>query len=71
MESECTDILKVTEDDRELLSMCGEKEDPLVLESTGTALDVTVSIRSKKVFPKRGVLFQYKGNPIFNGPLEY
>ncbi|KAJ9574704.1 hypothetical protein L9F63_008139 [Diploptera punctata] len=72
MESACTDVLKVTEDDRELLSMCGEKEDPLVLESTGTALDVIVSIRSKKVFPKRGVLFQYKalGCPPLTPPKD-
>jgi hypothetical protein len=60
-EKECTDRLTVQEEDRQLLSLCGEKEESIVIESEGGGLDVFVSIRSKNIFPKRGVLFQYKG----------
>jgi hypothetical protein len=63
-ETECTDRLTVKEGDRHLLSLCGEKEDSLVIESDGAGLDVFISIRSKNIFPKRGVLFQYKGTCI-------
>ncbi|XP_023706998.1 uncharacterized protein LOC111864168 isoform X2 [Cryptotermes secundus] len=59
-ETKCTDRLTVEEEDRELLSVCGEKEESIVIESDGGGLDVFVSIRSKNIFPKRGVLFQYK-----------
>jgi hypothetical protein len=56
----------VVEEDRELLSVCGEKEESIVIESDGGGLDVFVSIRSKNIFPKRGVLFQYKGQLLFS-----
>ena len=59
-ETECTDRLTVKEGDRQLLSLCGEQDDSIVIESIGAELDVFVSIRSKNIFPKRGVLFQYK-----------
>jgi hypothetical protein len=55
----------VEEEDRQLLSVCGEKEESIVIESDGGGLDVFVSIRSKNIFPKRGVLFQYKGQLLF------
>ncbi|GFG40915.1 hypothetical protein Cfor_11091 [Coptotermes formosanus] len=59
-ETECTDRLTVKEGDRQLLALCGEQEDSIVVESVGAGLDVFFSIRSKNIFPKRGVLFQYK-----------
>jgi hypothetical protein len=65
-ETECTDRLTVEEGDRQLLSVCGEKEESIVIESDGGGLDVFVSIRSKNIFPKRGVLFQYKGKLLFS-----
>jgi hypothetical protein len=61
METECTDLLTVSEGDRQRLSLCGEREETIVIESEGAALDVSVFITSKTIFPKRGVLFQYKG----------
>lgn len=64
-ETECTDRLTVQEEDRQLLSLCGEKEESIVIESEGGGLDVFVFIRSKNIFPKRGVLFQYKGQLLF------
>jgi hypothetical protein len=60
-ETDCTDRVTVKEGDRQRLSLCGEKEETIVIESDGGSLDVSVSIRSKNIFPKRGVLFQYKG----------
>jgi len=63
-ETECIDKLTVKEGDRQLLSLCGEQEDSIVIESVGAGLDVFFSIRSKNIFPKRGVLFQYKGTCI-------
>jgi hypothetical protein len=65
-ETQCTDRLTVAEEDRELLSLCGEKDESIVIESDGGGLDVSVSIRSKNIFPKRGVLFQYKGQLMFS-----
>jgi hypothetical protein len=65
-ETECTDRLTVEEDGRQLLSVCGEKQESIVIESDGGGLDVFVSIRSKNIFPKRGVLFQYKGQLLFS-----
>jgi hypothetical protein len=53
--------LTVREGDRQRLSLCGEIEETIVIESEGESLDVSVSIRSKNIFPKRGVLFHYKG----------
>ncbi|XP_023706997.1 uncharacterized protein LOC111864168 isoform X1 [Cryptotermes secundus] len=71
-ETKCTDRLTVEEEDRELLSVCGEKEESIVIESDGGGLDVFVSIRSKNIFPKRGVLFQYKalGCPPLKTPAD-
>jgi hypothetical protein len=63
-EMECTDKLTVKEGDRQLRSLCGEQEDSIDIESEGAGLDVVLSIRSKKIFPKRGVLFKYKGTCI-------
>jgi hypothetical protein len=65
-ETECTDRLRVEEEDRQLLSVCGEKEESIAIESDGAGLDVFVTIRSKNIFPKRGVLFQYKGQLLFS-----
>ncbi|XP_021928027.1 uncharacterized protein LOC110833839 isoform X2 [Zootermopsis nevadensis] len=59
-ETECIDRLTVREGNRQRLSLCGEREETIVIESEGEGLDVSVSIRSKNIFPKRGVLFQYK-----------
>jgi len=63
-ETECTDTLVVKEEERQLLFLCGEREDSIVIESEGAGLDVSVTIRSKNIFPKRGVLFRYKGTCI-------
>ncbi|XP_069687488.1 uncharacterized protein [Periplaneta americana] len=71
-ETECTDMLTVREIDRLLLAQCGEREEPVHIESEGRGLDVSVSIKSKNVFPKRGVLFQYKalGCPPLKTPAD-
>lgn len=54
-ERECKDVLTVTQDKRLLLNKCGEVEEPLVVESSGDELNLTLSVKSAFI-PKRGLL---------------
>ena len=54
-ERECKDVVIVTENSRLLLNKCGEIEEPLVIESSGDELNVTLQLKSQFI-PKRGLL---------------
>lgn len=54
-ERECKDVVTVTENSRMLLNKCGEIEEPLVIESAGDELNLTIQINSQFI-PKRGLM---------------
>ena len=60
-ERECKDVLTVTQDKRLLLNKCGEVEEPLVVESSGDELNLTLSVKSTFI-PKRGLLAFFTGD---------
>ncbi|XP_068083513.1 uncharacterized protein [Anabrus simplex] len=59
-EVNCTDHLTVVENDRTVLSTCGDEADLIQILSESNTLEVTITTASKKMFPKRGVLAHYK-----------
>lgn len=62
-ENECIDkfIIKDGTTGRTLLISCEQIEEPIIYESEGNTMDIYIRSNSKKAYPKRGVLFQYKG----------
>ena len=46
-----------------LLNKCGDVEEPLVIESSGDELNLTLSVRSQeKIVSKRGLFAFFTGN---------
>lgn len=64
-ERECKDVLTVKEGSRLLLNKCGEVEEPLVVESSGDELNLTLSVKSSFI-PKRGLLAFFTGKHNIN-----
>ena len=57
------DVVTVRENARQLLNKCGDVEEPLVIESSGDELNLTLSVRSaEKAVSKRGIFAFFTGN---------
>lgn len=61
LERNCLDWLIVSEHGVDLLATCGDDVGTTVVRSIGPELNVTLTTASKRLFPKRGLLFHYKG----------
>ncbi|XP_077285759.1 uncharacterized protein LOC143910971 [Arctopsyche grandis] len=61
-ESQCVDKLIIQDgvSGQILLTSCEQVDEPIMFESEGSTMDVYIRTNSKKAYPKRGVLFQYK-----------
>mgnify|MGYP002716665150 FL=1 len=60
-EMDCLDKIIVSENGLNLLTACGDSFENVVVLSSGSSLNVSFVTQSKNLFPKRGILFHYKG----------
>ncbi|XP_044743304.1 uncharacterized protein LOC123305600 [Chrysoperla carnea] len=68
----CVDQLSVIDNSRSIYNSCLEEVSLQPMMSSSSQVDINLEIKSKKMFPKRGVLLYYKGIgcPTLDPPID-